>query len=129
MPTPSAASFRRATSRSIASGTGGRRAPGRARAHEVLDDERLQGERHVHDRGGMALAGGEVDDAPGGEQVQAAPAEVVLLHERPDVADLDGGGAQGVEVDLDVEVAGVGEDRAVLHALEVLAAQDARASR
>ena len=44
--------------------------------------------------------------------------------ERQDVADLDGRGAQRVEVDLDVEVPGVGQDRAVLHALEVLAAQD-----
>ena len=125
MPTPSAASFSRATSRSIASGTGctpGARS--RAARHEILDHERLQGEGHVHDRRRMALAGREVDDAPGGQQVQAPPAEVVLLDERQDVADVDRDRAQGVEVDLHVEVPGVGQDRAVLHALEVLAAQD-----
>ena len=76
----------------------------------------------------MALGGGEVDHAPGRQDVEEAPvAEVVLEDERPDLAGLgDGELAQAGQVDLDVEVAGVREDRPVLHALEVLAAQDAR---
>ena len=73
---------------------------------------------------GWPSAGGEVDDAPRGEQVQAAVAEVVLLDERQHVARRSRPTARSVvEVDLDVEVAGVGEHGAVLHALEVLAAQ------
>ena len=58
----------------------------RAVAHEVLDAQRLQRERHVHHRGGMALRRGEVDDAAAGEEVQPAVAEVVLLDERADLA-------------------------------------------
>ncbi len=39
---------------------------------EVLDAQRLPGERHVHHRRRMALAGGEVHDAALRQQVQAA---------------------------------------------------------
>ena len=56
-------------------------------------------------------------------------AEVVALDERAHLAHLAGQRAQVVEVDLDVEVPGVGEDGAVLHALEVLAAQDRARAR
>src|SRR4051794_2876469 len=102
---------------------GGQRA---LRRGEVLDRERLQREGEVHDRRGVTLAGGEVDHAPGGQQVQPAPVgERVLLDQRPHPTGRPAGRAQRREVDLDVEVAGVGQHRAVLHPLEVLAAQDA----
>ena len=79
----------------------------------------------------VALAGGEVDDAPRGEQVQPpAVGQVVLLDERAHRArPVAAGRAQRVEVDLDVEVAGVGQHRAVLHAREVLGAEHAAARR
>ena len=126
--TPSAASFSRATSRSIAGLTGctpGSSVP--ASRTSVLDAQRLQREGDVHHRGRMALGGGQVDDAAVGQQVEApAVGEAVLA--RPGDAPRGrrrlGQLGQLGEVELDVEVAGVGQQRAVLHPLEVLAAQD-----
>ena len=101
-----------------------------AAAHELLDAQRLQREGDVHDRGRVALGRGEVDDAAAREQVQAPVAEVVLLDERPDLAHVAGASSRSApQVDLDVEVAGVGEHGAVLHALEVLAPSTSRVAR
>ena len=130
--TPSAASLR---PRDLAVDLRGDRVHARARAravaHELLGAQRLQRERHVHHRGRMALGGGEVDDAAAGEQVQPAVAEVVLLDERaaPRARRRSPASRRSRDVDLDVEVAGVGQHRAVLHALEVLAASARRARR
>ena len=79
----------------------------------------------------MALAGGQVHDAALGEQVQAPPVgELVLLHQRQHLAPAaDRERTQVLEVDLDVEVPGVGQHRAVLHPLEVLARAAHRARR
>ena len=88
----------------------------------VLGRECLVRERHVHDDRGMALRGRDVHEPPLGEQEEAA--SVVhreLLDELARLARLDGERAKRRDVDLDVEVAGVAEDRAVLHGLHVLA--------
>ena len=79
----------------------------------------------------MALGGGEVDHATARQQVQPAPVvEVVAFDERTDrLGVVAGRAAQLVEVDLDVEVSGVGQHRAVLHAREVLAAEDRARAR
>ena len=54
----------------------------------------------------------------------AAVAQFILLDERPDLAGLALGHLpQLLEVDLDVEVAGVGEQRAILHPFEMLGPQ------
>ena len=70
----------------------------------------------------VPLGGGEVDEPALGEQVdRAAVGERELLDELARLARLGRERAQRRDVDLDVEVTGVGEDRAVLQALEVLA--------
>ena len=63
--------MRRATSASIA---GGHRLDAGLEllAREQLGAQRLERERDVHDAGGVALRGGEVDDLAAGEQVEAA---------------------------------------------------------
>ena len=64
----------------------------------------------------MALGGGEVDEPAVGEQVDpAAVRERELLDELARLARLGRERAQRRDLDLDVEVARVGEDRAVLH--------------
>ena len=80
---------------------------------------------------GCPSAAARLTTRPAGEQVQPPAAEDVLLDERAHLAHGVGAGAQRLEVDLDVEVPGVGEHGAVLHPLEVLAraARRARPSR
>ncbi len=88
----------------------------------VLERECLVREGHVHHERRMALGGGEIDEPPVGNQVEAPPVgERELLDELPRLPRLDGHVAQRRDLDLDVEVAGVGEDRAVFHPLHVLA--------
>src|SRR5450756_2185049 len=90
----------------------------------VLGAQRLVGEAHVHDGRRVALGRRKVDQPAFGQQVQtAAVGHGVLLDELANGALLHGELLEGRDVDLDVEVAGVGDDRAVLHDLEVLAAQ------
>src|SRR3954468_11905745 len=87
------------------------RGEGFATQDELLAGQRVDRERDVHDRGRMALARREVDDSPACEQVQPAAVDDVLVDERQH------GAALVTEVrqrDLDVEVACVGQDRAVL---------------
>ncbi len=93
---------------------------------EVLGGQGLQREGDVHDRGGMALGGGQVDHAAAGQEVEAPGRGpyLVLLDQREDLAHASAGQlAQPVTVDLHVKVPGVGQHRAVAHALEVLGAQ------
>src|SRR2546430_4617243 len=92
---------------------------------DVLRAQRLVGKAHVHHGGGVAVGAGEVDELSLAEQEQPpAVAEPVLLDGRPDLAHAGGQLVQRLEVDLGVEVAGVGEDGAVLHGGEVLAVED-----
>src|SRR5919197_4285397 len=89
--------------------------------HHELGGERLVGEAHVHDGGRMPLRRRQVDEAPFAEHEYAATAaELEFLDERPhDLAAVRQLGER-LEVDLDVEVAGVAYDGAVLQACEVL---------
>jgi hypothetical protein len=54
---------------------------------QVLDRQGKVREAHVHHRGRVALAGGEVDHAALCQQVEAPVAEVVLLDQRQHLAD------------------------------------------
>ena len=73
----------------------------------------------------MPLAGGEVHHTPAGQQVEAPAVDLVLLDEREDLALAAAGElAQVRQIDLDVEVSGIGQNGAVLHSLHVLASQD-----
>ena len=120
--TPSASSFSRATSRSSAAGnacTPGPRSPS-ARTRSSTASACVANDRSIT-AAGWPSAGGEVDDAAAREQVDPAPAELELLDERAHLAPRRRRARSSArQVDLDVEVAGVGEDRAVLHPLEVL---------
>ena len=92
---------------------------------DVLGRQRLIGEAHVHDRGRVTLGGAKVHESTLGDQVQLLAPQVELLDVLADLADVALGHlAQRREVELGVEVAGVGHDRAVLHRLEVLASED-----
>src|SRR2546423_1650137 len=87
-----------------------------------LSRESLVREGHVHDLRRMAFRGREIHEAPVGDEVDpAAVGELVLLDELARVAGLDGERTQRRDLDLDVEVPRVAEDRAVLHVLHVLA--------
>ena len=97
---------------------------------DVLGRERLVREAHVHDRRRVPLRGGQVDEPALGEQVQAAPVgHVEALDVLPGPHRRDREVAQRRDVDLHVEVAGVGEDGSVLHHLEVLAPEDVLVAR
>ena len=73
----------------------------------------------------MPLGRGEVDEPAVGDEVDAiAVRERELLDELARVLVLGGEVAQRRDLDLDVEVARVAEDRAVLHPLHVLPRDD-----
>src|SRR5450759_28576 len=92
---------------------------------DVLGAERLVREAHVHDRGGVALGGAEVHEPALGDQVDLLRPEVELLDVLADLAHVAlGERPEGLEVQLRVEVAAVGHDRAVGHRHEMLAAED-----
>ena len=83
-------------------------------AQHVLGGERLVGEAHVHHAGRVAFGGGQVDQAAFAEQIDLPPVgQGVLLDEGAHLARRrDGHLFQRRDVDLDVEMAGVGDDRA-----------------
>ena len=119
---PFEASFSRAISSSISRGPGGPSSPGLVVLGHVLGGERLVGEAHVHHRGRVALGGRQVDQPPLGEQEDLAPVlEPVALDQRPRLVCRLGQLVEVALVDLDVEVAGVADDRAALHHVEHLA--------
>src|SRR6476659_8113201 len=92
---------------------------------DVLGRQRLVGEAHVHHGGRMALGRPEVYQPAFGDEVQLLPTEVELLDVLADLADMAlGQRPKGGEVQLSIEMAGVGHDRAVAHRLEMLAAED-----
>ena len=96
----------------------------------MLDRQRQVGEAHVHHRRRVALAGRQVHHAALGSRLSRRPSPRSYCSTSGSTwrTPARASSRSAVEVDLDVEVAGVGQHRAVLHALEVLAAQDARAS-
>ena len=57
-------------------------------------------------------------------KIRRPSAQGVLLHEWTRLRDLAGHLCQGREVDLDVKVAGVGQDGSILHDLQVLPVHD-----
>ena len=70
----------------------------------------------------MPLGRGEVDEPAVGDEVEAPPVgERELLDELAGAPLLDRHFAQGRDLNLDIEVTRVGQDRAVLHELHVLA--------
>ncbi len=86
---------------------------------DVLGRQGLVREAHVHDGGGMPLGGREVDEPALADQVDAAPVgELELLDLRSRLARGDGELSERRDLDLDVEVAGVREDRPVLQTLD-----------
>src|SRR5438067_2462622 len=91
----------------------------------VLGGERLVGEAHVHHARRMPLGRGEVDEAALAQHRDAvAVLEGVLVDELAHRALLRVLLQPG-DVDLDVEVAAVRDDRAVLHLLEMRLREDA----
>src|SRR5699024_9650329 len=93
----------------------------------VLTGQPLRGEGvhrkgQIHDRGRVSLCGSQVDQTPLGQQEKASAVReyvfVGLFTYTP--IDLDRHAAQGVQVDLQIEVTGVGKDHAVTHPGQML---------
>ena len=87
--------------------------------------QRLQGERHVHHRRRVTLGRSQIDHPPARDQIQTPSAiKQILLDERAYLCDTARSHLGELnEINLDVEVASVREQRAVLHQLEVLTSQ------
>ena len=88
--------------------------------------EGLDGEGHVHDGGGVAVGGGEVNEAAFAEDhdgVAGGDGEAVDEFAEAFLSFL-GHLGEGDEVEFDVEVAGVTDQGAVFHDFEVFAADD-----
>src|SRR5579872_658868 len=93
--------------------------------HEVLGGKRLIGEAHIHHASRVAFGGGKVDEAAFAEQIDLASIfHGVFFHEVARGALGAGQLLQRRNVDLDVEVPGVGHNSAILHRLEVLFGDD-----
>ena len=93
---------------------------------QMVDGQGLHGERQVHDLDRVAVAARQVHQQPTAEQVQAPAVGQAVLGDVPArLAFFPGQGVEPGHVDLRVHAAGVGEDGAVFHPLEVLAAEDA----
>ncbi len=72
----------------------------------------------------MAFRGRQVHESTLGQDVDLSVAQVVLLHVAAQIADAAAGHlAQSAEIKLGIEVAAVGQDRAIAHALEMLPAE------
>src|SRR5207253_1129301 len=99
-------------------------------AHHPLGHQGLVGEAHVHDRGGVTFGRPQVHQPPLGHDhhpaVAVGPGHEELLHQRAHLPPALAVGqlGQGPQVDLHVEVPGVGQDGAVAHEREVLGSQD-----
>ncbi len=99
----------------------------------MLDDELrcqcLVGEGHVHDTRRMPLGRREVDQAAIRQHEHALALQAPLLHELPHRRRALGDLLQGVQVDLDVEVSGIRDDRPVLHCPHVFEPDDVNVAR
>src|SRR5271156_651136 len=93
--------------------------------HYVFGREGLIGEAHVHYYCGVAFGGGQVDEAAFAEEINlAAVFHGVFVHEG--AGGLFGAGQlfQRGDINFDVEVAGITDDRAVVHFFEVFLRDD-----
>src|SRR5918998_2068515 len=89
---------------------------------QELGGQSLVRERHIHHGARVALGTRQVDQTPLAQQVDAAPVfHDELLDETTRLALLDAHLLQSGDIDLDVEVARVGDDATVLHGREVFA--------
>src|SRR5712692_11577296 len=83
---------------------------------QILDRERLVGKAHVHDAGRVAFSRGEVDETAFAEDDDApAVAEFVFFNKRSQLLRRRRHLAQGNQVELEIEMAAITDDRAVLH--------------
>ena len=86
------------------------------RPAQILDNERLVGEAHVHDRRWMTIRGRQVDEPPFAQESDGSPVEhPIFLYEGAHRLLAVGQLLQGVDIYLHVEVAAVGDDGAALH--------------
>src|SRR5258708_4203927 len=97
---------------------------------QILGGKRVVGEAHVHYGSGMSFGGGKIDEAAFGEEIDLSP----ILHFKfvdhgADFALVAGQLLKRRDIDFDVEVAGVADDRPAFHFFEVLAADDVLVSR
>ena len=96
----------------------------------VLGRQGLVGEAHVHDRRRVALGRAQVDQPALGDQVDPLAAQVELLDVVANFADVALGHlAQRSQVQLGIEVARVGHDRALAHRREMLTPEDVDVAR
>ena len=85
--------------------------------HQILDGQRLVREAHIHHAGWVAFGRSEVYQTAFGQN-DNAPAtglNLVLFDERPDCDRLSGHFAKRDQIQLQVEVATVANNRAVFH--------------
>ncbi len=88
----------------------------------VLGGQRLVGKAHVHHGAGVAFGGGQIDQAAFAGHIDAAAiGQRVLVQEVAHARDLGCHLGERLHVDLDIEVAAVGEDGAVAHVFDVVA--------
>src|SRR5271156_4846067 len=92
---------------------------------QVFGGERLVGEAHVHHGSRVAFGGGEGDEAAFAEEVElAAIFHHVFVHEWAGWLFRAGKLFERGNVNFDVEVAGIGDDRAVFHAFEMIVSEN-----
>ena len=97
----------------------------------VFGGQRLVGEAHVHHGGGVAFGGRQVHQAAVGEQVElAAVGQHELFYEVAHFPTAPAGHLhQRGDIDFVVEVAAVGQDRAVLHHFHVVLVDHVQVAR
>ena len=100
------------------------------RAHQILRAHGLHGKAHVHDLRRVAVAGRQIDQPPLRNDIdRLAVRQTVSINIVPRLIDFIRAAVERLHVDLDIEVSGVGDDRAVLHPLAVLERNDVFAAR
>src|SRR6516225_1639473 len=93
--------------------------------HQVFGGERLIREAHIHHGGRVTFGGGEVYKATFADEIDlAAVLELEFVNERPNFALAGREILERGNLDFDVKVAGVADNRATFHDLEVFTAND-----
>src|SRR5260370_14712951 len=96
---------------------------------QVFCGKRLVGEAHIHNGSGVAFGSRKIDDATFGEQIDlSAVLHFKFVDHGADFALAAGQFFERRDIDFDVEVAGVANNRAAFHFFEVLGADDALVS-